>query len=93
LQPGAGGEVVLAGFYKEDLRFAYAPAFMREARIRIAAQWSPGDLVAATELVQNGKLDLDGLITHTETPENAQAAYTTAFTDPNCLKMVLAWRP
>ena len=93
LQPGAGGEVVLAGFYKEDLRFAYAPAFMREARIRIAAQWSPGDLVAVTELVQNGKLDLEGLITHTETPENAQAAYTTAFTDPNCLKMVLAWRP
>ena len=93
LQPGGGGEVGLAGFYKEDLRFAYAPAFMREARIRIAAQWSPGDLVAVTDLVQKGKLDLEGLITHTETPENAQAAYTTAFTDPNCLKMVLAWRP
>jgi bacteriochlorophyllide a dehydrogenase len=34
-----GGEVVLAGFYKEDLKFAYAPAFMREARIRVAAEW------------------------------------------------------
>ena len=92
LQPGAGGEVVLAGFYKEDLRFAYAPAFMREARIRIAAQWSPGDLVAVSALVQQGKLDLDGLITHTESPDNAQAAYATAFGDPNCLKMVLAWQ-
>ena len=28
-----GGEVVLAGFYKNDLGFAYAPAFMREAGI------------------------------------------------------------
>lgn len=92
LQPGGGGEVVLAGFYSEDLRFAYAPAFMREARIRIAAQWSPGDLAAVCELLANGKLDLDGLITHTESPGNAQLAYATAFTDPNCLKMVLDWR-
>ena len=49
-------------------------------------------VLAVTALVQSGKLDLDGLITHTASPENAQAAYTTAFTDPNCLKMVLAWR-
>jgi bacteriochlorophyllide a dehydrogenase len=34
-----GGEVVLAGFYKSDLSFAFAPAFMREAQIRVAAQW------------------------------------------------------
>lgn len=92
LQPGGGGEVVLAGFYKDDLRFAYAPAFMREARIRIAAQWSPGDLAAVTTLVQTGALDLDGLITHTESPQNAQAAYAIAFGDPDCLKMVLDWR-
>lgn len=92
LQPGGGGEVVLAGFYKDALCFAYAPAFMREARIRIAAQWSPADLAAVTTLVQTGALDLEGLITHTESPQNAQAAYATAFTDPDCLKMVLDWR-
>ena len=34
-----GGEVVLAGFYSEPLTFAFPPAFMREARIRIAAEW------------------------------------------------------
>ena len=92
LQPGGGGEVVLAGFYKDELRFAYAPAFMREARIRIAAQWAPADLAAVTALVQTGALHLDGLITHTESPDNAQAAYARAFTDPDCLKMVLDWR-
>ena len=36
-----GGEVVLAGFYKQDLSFSYAMAFMREASIRVAAQTNP----------------------------------------------------
>ncbi|MFN6980156.1 MAG: chlorophyll synthesis pathway protein BchC, partial [Gemmobacter sp.] len=31
-----GGEVVLAGFYTEPLQFTFPPAFMKEARIRIA---------------------------------------------------------
>ena len=41
-----GGEIVLAGFYSEALSFAFPPAFMREARLRIAAQWQHEDLVA-----------------------------------------------
>ena len=41
-----GGEIVLAGFYSEPLSFAFPPAFMREARIRVAAEWQPADLVA-----------------------------------------------
>lgn len=41
-----GGEVVLAGFYKQDLGFAFAPAVMHEAQIRIAAQWKKRDLHA-----------------------------------------------
>jgi 2-desacetyl-2-hydroxyethyl bacteriochlorophyllide A dehydrogenase len=36
-----GGEVVLAGFYDTPLSFVFPPAFMREARIRVAAQWAP----------------------------------------------------
>ena len=39
-----GGEIVLAGFYSEPLSFAFPPAFMREARIRVAAEWQPADL-------------------------------------------------
>ena len=87
-----GGEVVLAGFYKQNISFAYAPAFMREAQIRVAAEWKRADLLAVTELVQTGRLSLDGLLTHTETPAHASAAYATAFGDPQCLKMVLDWR-
>ena len=38
LRLAPGGEIVLAGFYKDSLQFAYAPAFMRETRQ--ARAWS-----------------------------------------------------
>jgi bacteriochlorophyllide a dehydrogenase len=85
------GEIVLAGFYSEPLSFAFAPAFMREARIRIAAQWQPDDLAATRALIESGKLSLDGLITHCNDAFDAPDAYRTAFNDPGCLKMVLNW--
>ncbi len=87
-----GGEVVLAGFYAAPLQFAFAPAFMREARIRVAAEWHAEDLVAVNALISAGKLCLRGLITHREQAAAAPDAYRTAFTDPACLKMVLDWR-
>lgn len=87
-----GGEVVLAGFYKQNISFAYPPAFMREAQIRVAAEWKRADLLAVTELVHSGRLSLNGLITHTQQPGHAHQAYEVAFGDPECLKMVLDWR-
>ena len=86
-----GGEVVLGGFYKQDLSFAFAPAFMREAQIRVAAQWKKPDLEAVTELARSGTLSLEGLITHTSTPGRAREAYEVAFGDPRCLKMIIEW--
>lgn len=87
-----GGEVVLTGFYSERLGFSYPPAFMREARLRVAAEWAPDDLVETRALIESGRLSLDGLITHRSPASDARAAYRTAFTDPGCLKMVLDWR-
>lgn len=87
-----GGEVVLAGFYKQSLSFAFAPAFMRETRIRIAAQWQRDDLLNVTALAHSGQLSLKGLITHCEQPVHAAAAYQTAFSDADCLKMILDWK-
>jgi bacteriochlorophyllide a dehydrogenase len=87
-----GGEVVLAGFYSQPLQFAFAPAFMREARLRIAAEWKPGDLLAVLSLVASGRLSLEGLITHRRPASEAPEAYRIAFEDPSCLKMVLDWR-
>ena len=87
-----GGEVVLAGFYDKPLSFVFPPAFMREARIRIAAQWQPTDLVQVRNHIESGALSLAGLITHRADASDADAAYRTAFGDPACLKMILDWR-
>jgi 3-hydroxyethyl bacteriochlorophyllide a dehydrogenase len=87
-----GGEIVLAGFYSEPLSFAFPPAFMREARLRIAAEWREPDLIAVRDLVGCGRLSLDELITHRQAATAAADAYRTAFEDPACLKMVLDWR-
>jgi 3-hydroxyethyl bacteriochlorophyllide a dehydrogenase len=86
-----GGEIVLAGFYPEPLSFAFPPAFMREARFRIAAEWTRDDLIATRDLIDHGALNLHGLITHTVPASQATDAYQTAFEDPACLKMILNW--
>jgi bacteriochlorophyllide a dehydrogenase len=86
-----GGQVVLAGFY-DRLSFAFPPAFMREARLRIAAEFTPADIAAVLELIDIGLLDLDKLITHARPATAAPEAYPQAFNDPACLKLVLDWR-
>ncbi len=86
-----GGEVVLAGFY-DRVSFAFPAAFMREARLRIAAEFTPADIAATLALVDAGLLELDGLISHARPATEAADAYPQAFTDPACLKMVLDWR-
>ncbi|MEG3086808.1 chlorophyll synthesis pathway protein BchC [Sphingomonas sp. PB4P5] len=86
-----GGDVVLAGFY-DRLSFAFPPAFMREARLRIAAEFTPADIAATLALIDAGLLELDGLISHARPAAEAAEAYPQAFTDPACRKMVLDWR-
>lgn len=87
-----GGEIVLCGFYSQPIGFAFAPAFMCEMRLRIAAEWQPADLVATRALIESGALSLSGLITHRAPGAHAPDAYTTAFEDPSCLKMILDWK-
>lgn len=87
-----GGEIVLAGFYTDPISFAFPPAFMKEARFRIAAEWNKHDLTATRALVESGSLSLGGLITHTSKAADATRAYETAFSDPACLKMMLNWK-
>ena len=87
-----GGEIVLAGFYTTAISFAFPPAFMKEARFRVAAEWTHDDLAATRALVEGGLLSLDDLITHQARHKDARAAYHQAFTDPDCLKMILNWK-
>lgn len=87
-----GGEIVLAGFYSSRPAFDFAPAFLREVRLRVAAEWKPADLEAVSMLAHTGRLSLEGLISHRRSAARAAEAYRTAFEDSACLKMVLDWR-
>lgn len=87
-----GATMVLAGFYAEPIGFDFPAAFMREIDIRISAEWQPEDMQTALKLVLGGDLSLSDIITHDRTAKAAEEAYRTAFSDPNCLKMVLDWR-
>ncbi|MHA7819715.1 MAG: chlorophyll synthesis pathway protein BchC [Erythrobacter sp.] len=86
-----GGEITLAGFYSDRINFAFPPAFMKEARMRIAAEWQPDDLVRTLTLIESGALRLDGLVSDHSPAGRAEDAYPQAFSDPDCLKMVLDW--
>ena len=86
------GQIVLAGFYTDRIAFDFPPAFMKEARILVAAEWRPEDLAAVTAEAESGRLELSDLITHRANPDDAESAYRTAFEDPACLKMIIDWK-
>lgn len=86
-----GAAITLAGFYKDRPSFAFPPAFMKEITLNVAAEWRPEDLSAVLAMVSDGALSLDGLITHVTAPQDAQTAYSTAFEQPECLKMIIDW--
>ena len=83
---------MLAGFYDQPLSFNFAPAFIRESSIKIAAQWQTSDLDAVQALIKDSKLSLSGLISHRSSASAAAPAYRQAFGDADCLKMVIDWR-
>ena len=86
------GEIVLAGFYSNPLTFTFPPAFMREAKIRISAEFTTEDVSVTKSLIETGALSLDNLISDTRPAEASTEAYKVAFEDSNCLKMVIDWR-
>ncbi|MDG5749062.1 chlorophyll synthesis pathway protein BchC [Qipengyuania sp. XHP0207] len=88
---GRKGEIVLAGFYANRISFAFPPAFLNEARLRVAAEWQADDLASTRAMIESGELDLSGLISDVEPAGRAEAAYPTAFQADDCLKMVLDW--
>ena len=86
------GEIVLAGFYSNPLTFTFPPAFMREAKIRISAEFTTEDVSVTKSLIETGALSLDNLISDTRPAEASTEAYKVAFEDSDCLKMVIDWR-
>lgn len=85
------GDIVLAGFYSDPVSFEFPLAFMKEARLRIAAEWKPQDFDAVCALATRQPDLLSNLITHCLPASRALEAYPVAFEDPRCLKMILDW--
>ncbi len=86
-----GGEIILAGFYSSPPAFNFPIAFRKEMRLRVAAEWAPADLDAVIDLAAAGRLDLSSLVTHTSPACDAASAYTRAFEDSSCLKLLIDW--
>jgi bacteriochlorophyllide a dehydrogenase len=85
------GEILLAGFYHTPVQFTFPPAFMRAARVRIAAEFTTEDVAAVQVLLARDVMSLDGIVSHRRPARAAADAYRTAFTDSTCVKMVLDW--
>jgi 3-hydroxyethyl bacteriochlorophyllide a dehydrogenase len=83
---------VLAGFYSNPISFSFPPAFIREAKIRIAAEFTQEDISVTKSLIDTGALSLDNLISDKRAADVSSEAYRFAFEDSNCLKMVIDWR-
>jgi len=91
---GSMGALSGALGYYDHINIPYAPVFMREAQILIAREWEfgpDGDLPRVRDLLANGDLKVDGLLTHYVPLERIQAAYRLALEDPACLKVVVTW--
>lgn len=85
--------VLLLGYY-EHIDIPYAPLFMHEAQILVAREWAfgpDGDLPQVRDIIANGEIDVNGLLTHYVPIDRIQAAYRLALEDPACLKVVLEW--
>lgn len=85
-----GGRVVLLGYY-DAVHLPYMPVFLRELSLVASKEWAPGDLARARDLIAAGLLEVDSLITHHLSAEDAPRAFDVAFNDPACVKLVLTW--
>lgn len=87
-----GGIVTLAGFYGARVSFPFPAAFMKEACLKVASEFTPDDVEIVKGYMDDGRLDLSDLISHNSAASEAASAYRQAFEDTDCLKMVLSWR-
>jgi bacteriochlorophyllide a dehydrogenase len=85
--------VVIFGGYYQRMNIDYSQAFQKELSFIAAKQWAKGDLERVRELIQQRKLNAERIFTHRETVDgDITKAYLHAFSDPDCLKMVLYWK-
>ena len=86
------GMVIFGGYYQR-INIDYSQAFQKELSFIAARQWAKGDLDRVKELIAQHQLNAERIFTHQHTVEkDITEAYVQAFTDPDCLKMILLWK-
>ncbi len=86
------GTVIFGGYYQR-INIDYSQAFQKELSFIAAKQWAKGDLERVRELIAQHKLNAERIFTHEHTMDRQiTEAYLQAFTDPDCLKMILLWK-
>ncbi len=87
------GTVIFGGYYQR-MNIDYSQAFDKELSFIAARQWAKGDLQRVRELIASRKLNAVKIFTHRCTvDDDLMSAYTQAFSDPDCLKMIIHWKP
>ncbi|NTW69094.1 MAG: chlorophyll synthesis pathway protein BchC [Chlorobiaceae bacterium] len=85
--------VVIFGGYYQRVNIDYSQAFQKELSFIAAKQWAKGDLERVRQLIADRKLNAGRIFTHQHTVEDdITEAYIQAFSDPDCLKMILLWK-
>ncbi|NTV16376.1 MAG: chlorophyll synthesis pathway protein BchC [Chlorobiaceae bacterium] len=86
------GTVIFGGYYQR-INIDYSQAFQKELSFIAAKQWAKGDLERVRELIAQRKLNAERIFTHQHAvDEFITEAYQKAFTDPDCMKMILLWK-
>lgn len=86
--------VVIFGGYYQRMNIDYSQAFQKELSFIAARQWAHGDLERVRDLIAGKKLNAEKIFTHQcQVDENITSIYLQAFSDPDCLKMILHWKP
>jgi len=87
------GMVIFGGYYQR-INIDYSQAFQKELSFIAARQWAQGDLERVRDLIAVKKLNAEKIFTHQcQVDENITSIYMQAFSDPDCLKMILHWKP
>lgn len=84
------GRVVLLGYY-DEIHLPYMPLFLKQAQLLISKEWAPHDLQRCRDMIIQGTLDVAPLLTHTLPISDLQTAYQVAFSNLDCLKLLLTW--
>jgi 3-hydroxyethyl bacteriochlorophyllide a dehydrogenase len=85
-----GGSIALLSYY-DTLTTPFVDLFTREATLLVAREWTHPDLLAARDMIADGRVDVADLAQSAYPIANYEAAYKTAFEDPAILKVILRW--